>query len=86
MYCWYIFLNWVKGWSDIKKPKVSNSFDSFSSKGQSSVFAKMLSFFTSSLLKSSAWFNDLFSKSFLDLSIILGIELNKDAIKKYQVA
>ena len=66
----------------MKKPKVSNSFDSFSSKGQSSVFAKMLSFFTSSLLKSSAWFNDLFSKSFLDLSIILGIELNKDFLFK----
>jgi len=37
-------LYWFNGWSEIKKPNVSNSLESFVSVSQSSILFKKLSF------------------------------------------
>ena len=71
-------MNWFKGWSEIKKPTASNSFESLSSNFQSSILRiRSSSFLDNSSPKRSIWFADLFSKIFFDLRIKLGIELNK---------
>ena len=72
----YISVKWFKGWSEIKKPTASNSFASLSSNFQSSILLTISSWIFSSSENKSIWFADLFSKIFLLLVIILGIELN----------
>ena len=69
---------WFKGWSEIKKPTASNSFDNLSSKSQSSISSNMSRWLSSFSSNKPIWLADLFSKSFFDFVIILGIELNID--------
>ena len=61
---------------EIKKPTASNSLASLSSNFQSSIIFIISSWVFSSSENKSIWFTDLFSKIFLLLVIILGIESN----------
>ena len=72
--------NWLIGWSEIKKPTASNSFESLSSNFQSSTKDTILSSFFWSSLNKSIWFKFLLSNIFFDFKIKLGIELNKDCL------
>ena len=71
-------LYWFRGWSETKKPRVSNSFDNLISTFQSFIFSINVSSFSS--LNKSTWLAELFSKMFFDFKIILGIELNNDCL------
>ena len=70
-------MNWFSGWSEIKKPTASNSFDNLSSNFQSSIKFTISSSLISSEPNKSIWFATLLSKIFFDFKIKLGIELNK---------
>ena len=74
----YIDLNWLKGWSDIKKPIVSNSLESLSSNDQSFVSTNIFSLSSWLDPNKSIWFDEILSCKFFDFKIIFGIESNKD--------
>ena len=79
-------MNWFNGWSEIKKPTASNSFDNLSSNSQSFVFSIICVSFSSSSPNKSIWFAILLSKLFLDLVMILGIELNIDFLLLFKLS
>ena len=73
-------MNWFKGWSEIKNPTASNSFDNLSSNFQSSIGVIKSSLLISVSPNKSIWLADLFSKIFFVFVIRFGIELNKDCL------